>query len=392
MWQVLFRIPYGEEGIPVFGFGMMLFVAFLACTWLAGRRAELEGIAKEIVQDIAIWLFLGGLLGARLVFLLTDKDAPPFRDWFLKLKLLTIWEGGIVLYGSLLGGTAAYFLAWGLIYRKRGLKTLPFLDAVAPSIALGIALGRIGCLLNGCCYGQVAAADCSSIVCAYFPMTAPCREGLVESGAQSVAGFLVTESLEGDGEGARIGSVEPGSAAYRAGLRPGAIITSFNGKPIRSPSDLNFYLGSGAILPRGQTTFVFEVKPTAKDPPQTVAFVPRSLGLYPTQVYETISMVLLLLVLLAYYPLRHTPGQVMAVLMICYGMHRYLNELLRDDPRPKGFESYGSLFLIIAGLAMWWLLRLTNRARSASEAPASLAGSSESASNSPPNPATTPTN
>src|SRR5262249_32514251 len=53
------------DSIPVYGFGMMLFLAFLACTWLGGRRGEREGISRETIQDIAIWVFVGGLLGAR---------------------------------------------------------------------------------------------------------------------------------------------------------------------------------------------------------------------------------------------------------------------------------------------------------------------------------------
>ncbi len=86
-------------------------------------------------------------------------------------------------------------------------------------------------------------------------------------------------------------------------------------------------------------------------------FAPQTLGLHPTQLYEVVSMSLLFLVLTAYYPLRHREGQVIALLMVGYGIHRYLNELLRDDPRPKGFESYTSIFLIVAGILMWAYLQ-----------------------------------
>src|SRR5262245_27595669 len=84
MYQVLFEIPlragldwlpnWMPLRIPIYGYGMMLFVAFILCTWLAGRRAEKEGISKEVIQDLALWLFVGGLLGSRIVYLL---DAPP---------------------------------------------------------------------------------------------------------------------------------------------------------------------------------------------------------------------------------------------------------------------------------------------------------------------------
>jgi phosphatidylglycerol:prolipoprotein diacylglycerol transferase len=64
------------------------------------------------------------------------------------------------------------------------------------------------------------------------------------------------------------------------------------------------------------------------------------------------------LVLTAYYPLRRRQGQVMAVLMVGYGVHRYLNELLRDDPRPQGLERYTSIILVVAGIALWIYLQL----------------------------------
>src|SRR5262249_49798369 len=71
MQQVLFEIPFPgvPDGIPIYGFGMMLFLAFVICTVLASRRAASEGIHPQHVQDMAIWMFVGGLAGARLTFL-----------------------------------------------------------------------------------------------------------------------------------------------------------------------------------------------------------------------------------------------------------------------------------------------------------------------------------
>ena len=81
MQQVLWRIPIKTglfpDGIPIYGFGMMLFVSFLVCTWLAGRRAEKEGIRKQVVQDLAGWLLLGGIIGARLTSVLFEYQGQP---------------------------------------------------------------------------------------------------------------------------------------------------------------------------------------------------------------------------------------------------------------------------------------------------------------------------
>src|SRR5262245_18933054 len=82
-------------------------------------------------------------------------------------------------------------------------------------------------------------------------------------------------------------------------------------------------------------------------------------------------MGLLLLVLLAYYPFRRYPGQVCAVLMAAYGMHRALNEILRDDPRPEGVEKYVSVFLVIAGVLMLLVLDSLGRGKEARESASS---------------------
>ena len=98
MQQVIFRLPiywWSPDGIPIYGFGLMLFFAFLACTWLGGRRAEKVGMKKEVVQDLAIWVFIGGLLGARIFFIYGEEEAPASVGEFF-YRLPRIWEGGII--------------------------------------------------------------------------------------------------------------------------------------------------------------------------------------------------------------------------------------------------------------------------------------------------------
>lgn len=365
MLQVLFPVPTPWGWKPVFGFGVMLFVAYFLCTWLAAYVARREGITKETIQDLSFWIFLGGLVGARITYL---THVPGFRfptslaelaDFFW--TFVSIWEGGIILYGSFLGGTVSYFVAYFLFFRKRGLSTLRLIDCIAPSIALGVALGRVGCLLNGCCFGQVACADCPVVTPIHFPLSAPCRESLVHSGAQTAAGFTTDTSRGRQGGGVGVGAVDPASPAYAAGLRPGAVLLEVNGVQVNSAKELQDTLGSLAAWPPGQwrLALTFQNGPTEDEVTATV--YPRTLGVYPTQPYETVSMLLLMLLLLAYYPYRHYPGQVCAMLMACYGVHRYLNELLRDDPRPVGFEAYGSVFLILSGLLLWGILWAVSR-------------------------------
>src|SRR5579864_729146 len=147
MRQVLFRIRVFGRQIPIFGYGVMLFFAFLGSMNLAAWRAKREKLDPELIYDLALWIFIGGLIGARMFYVWQYWGDRVNNIW----DVFKIWEGGIVFYGSVLGGTAAFFL-------YRALRPFPLelvIDVIAPALALGIALGRIGCFLNGCCYGDI---------------------------------------------------------------------------------------------------------------------------------------------------------------------------------------------------------------------------------------------
>ncbi len=144
------RLPF--DSFPVFGYGFMLLVGFLSGVKLAERRARLEGLEPTLVMDLAFWLLIAGIGGARLFYLVQYADRV-FKDKHgveLVTAALNLSQGGLVLFGGLLGGAAAYFI---FCYR-RGINPLRLGDIATPSIFIGIGFGRIGCLLNGCCYGD----------------------------------------------------------------------------------------------------------------------------------------------------------------------------------------------------------------------------------------------
>jgi phosphatidylglycerol:prolipoprotein diacylglycerol transferase len=144
MRPILFDIPYTR--IHIFGYGLMLFFAFLASMNLAAWRARREKIDPDLIYDLSLWVFIGGLAGARLFYVWQywGRTVKTFWDIF------KIWEGGIVFYGSIMGGVAGFFLYWW----RRPFPLRATLDVLAPALAIGIALGRVGCFLNGCCYGD----------------------------------------------------------------------------------------------------------------------------------------------------------------------------------------------------------------------------------------------
>lgn len=144
MDQVAFEIG----GFAVYWYGLLLATGILAGLWTASRRGLRDGLAPESLLDLAPWLIIGAVVGARLLFVVTYWDeqfaGKPFVDVF------NIRKGGLVFHGGLVGGviSCAIYLRW-----KR-LPVWKVADAMAPSIALGQAIGRIGCLMFGCCYGR----------------------------------------------------------------------------------------------------------------------------------------------------------------------------------------------------------------------------------------------
>ena len=142
-------IAFNLGPLTVHWFGICIALAFLAGMWTASRRAPLAGVSAESITDLIVpWLLLGGILGARVMFVTTywreEFAGKPFTDVFM------IQRGGLVFYGGLLGASLTVIL----FARIKKLPLWKLADILAPSIALGSVFGRIGCLLNGCCYGR----------------------------------------------------------------------------------------------------------------------------------------------------------------------------------------------------------------------------------------------
>ena len=146
--------------ITLYTYGAMMVAAFLAATTLAAHAARrlpkaYVAITPEQIVDFSCAALLGGLLGGRLFFVLLhwEEFARAPRE------ILALWHGGLVWYGGFLGGLAG---GWGYV-RARRLSFCRALDQYAPFLALGHAIGRIGCFFNGCCYGKPTEAWCGVV-------------------------------------------------------------------------------------------------------------------------------------------------------------------------------------------------------------------------------------
>lgn len=146
--------------VTLYSYGLMMVVAFAAVTWLSTRSVkrlprDLAPITPEQLVDLCCFALLGGIIGGRLFYVSLhwgEFAAAP-------LEVLAIWHGGLVWYGGFFGGLAAMRL---YLLAKR-LDMLRVADHLVPFLALGHGLGRIGCFLNGCCYGRPTDAWCGVV-------------------------------------------------------------------------------------------------------------------------------------------------------------------------------------------------------------------------------------
>ncbi len=171
-----------EMPIRIYGYGLMMVLGFLVGILLAQWRARRSGENPEIVSQLAIWALIGGVGGARLAYVIKEWDT--YRDAGVG-DLFNITSGGLIYFGGLLGGAAFVILA--MVIKRVPIRR--FLDIMAVTVMVGLAFGRMGCLLNGCCWG----GPCNEhwALAMRFPMMA---KPMVNFG-ESCGGYLPGQSL-----------------------------------------------------------------------------------------------------------------------------------------------------------------------------------------------------
>jgi phosphatidylglycerol:prolipoprotein diacylglycerol transferase len=310
-----------EQGFPIHGFGIMLLLAVVAAAALALRRGKRRGLDEDSIYSLILWMVIPGIVAARAFYVVeywSTQYYPVYREqgaWALLGAALNISRGGIVVYGAF----CAAVLGLLVFAYKRKLSALALADLMAPSMVLGLAFGRIGCLMNGCCYGGV----CHLPWAITFPRQSYAYFSQVQRG--QMYGFR----LSGDPNAAPILlAVDADSPASRAGLKPGDRLQKIAGQSISTAGEAHDFLVESF---REKEPLKLEVAdrpavvlPAAKDPQ-------RSLPVHPTQIYSALDALLICLLLLAVEPFCRRDGEIFALLASVYPVTRFLIEILRSD-------------------------------------------------------------
>ncbi len=303
-------------GVPIRGYGLCLLLGVVSGVAVSAYLARRGGMNPEVIYSISFWMFVCGIIGARAFYVIEYWDQfaqPAWRETLTGILRLT--DGGLVVYGSLFGG----LLAIGMFTWRQKLPLLAVGDLLVPGMLVGLALGRLGCLLNGCCWGGMCDESVMGIT---FPPASPPYVDHLESGRllglrlqrTEVAGALLVRE------------VEAGSLAEQQGLRPGDTITEMifpsaeeltavrSGDPDAGKSLVTLGTSDGR-----QISWEFRQLP------------PRSRPVYPTQLFSSLNAALLCCLLLAYYPFRRRDGVILALGLTIYPVTRVLLEMIRTD-------------------------------------------------------------
>lgn len=328
-------------GMPVRGYGVMLLLGIVAAVGLALNRSKRYGISEEVIFGIAPWAIIGGIVGARLFYVIEYRDQFFYGDFISSLKrVANFTQGGLVVYGSFIGG----FLAGAFHVIRNRLPLLKLGDVVVPTLFIGLALGRFGCLLNGCCYGGACQDDWSAL---RFPNGSPVFQDQLESGE------LIGVQLSPERD--RIVAVKPNSLADAKGLEPGASVSQFG--PVQSV-ELADPQRPAEDTPLGLIAVVDGVEHywSAADLPS------RALPVRGTQVMSAVGGLALCLGLCFLSRFVQRDGMIMLVGFIGYALLRFGMEMLRND-EPGQFGTsltisqwVSIVVFVLSSLAMAWLL------------------------------------
>lgn len=141
------RVAFDILGRPIYWYGILFGLGFLAASfhfsWLGRRQRR----SPDFATDLILWIMLGTVVGARTAYVLANWDEVTANGL---MGILNVREGGMVFYGGLIGASVLVVL----FARRRGIPLLEMGDFAISGVPLGHALGRIGCLVNGCCFGS----------------------------------------------------------------------------------------------------------------------------------------------------------------------------------------------------------------------------------------------
>lgn len=347
--QVNPQDPLGDYipgGLAIRGYGVFLMLAIVIAVGMVVARCRQLGVAADNYVTLCFVMIVCGLAGARIFYVV--QKWPEFQGRGFAELLTTIVDmtkGGMVVYGSLIGG----LIGAGIYLLRKKMPILPSLDVLAPAMMLGLAIGRIGCLMNGCCFGGPSGEEFPFGI-RFPPSSAPYHEQLSRGDLFGITGEWNDDATLP----LRVTTIRPGSIGEQFGLKIGDEIRI---PIIVEPDRLQFIIDNNSdvkipVVIESKTSGPITRKIPAGDFPR------KSLKIHPAQIYASVSAFLICGLLWFFYPFRKFDGQMISLLLISYAASRFVEEAIRVDEHGQfgtqlSISQWISIFTLVAGVLIY---------------------------------------
>lgn len=372
----LFRIPVVDW--PIKSYGLMLMIGFLSAIWLAMKRAERVKANPDIILNCGILSLFFGVAGARIFFV-----AHYWESSFAYLEnptwaAINLTSGGLEYLGGFIGAFLAvmvYIPLYGRLFarRERPLSLRLYLDIIAPVAMYGLAFGRTGCFLNGCCWGGLCVDEHDHKVLPWaltFPFASGAHERQWSNRQATVPAELIVDEptivpettllprflLERPPESwGKVREYEEVNRQYLEEKAKGAQGPEFDTLKARWETLARQNQQTVAEMNR---VIAAQQYPSRHDPSRKTTISEllqlsegyRSVPVHPVQLYGIVNALLLAWLLLLILNRRKRHGVVMGWMLLIYPISRFILELIRvDNPHDFGPMTISQAF----GLAMF---------------------------------------
>ncbi|HOB75951.1 MAG TPA: prolipoprotein diacylglyceryl transferase [Phycisphaerae bacterium] len=318
MWPTIIHLelPFWPHEFDIRSYGLMLMIGFLGGTWWAARRAQRVKANPELVVNCGFVALIAAIVGARLFYVIHYWDQHFAGRGFW--AAVNITAGGMEFYGGFLGAVSALLVY--LWWNKASWRL--YLDIFAPSLAFGLAVTRVGCFLNGCCWGGVCPEHLPWAV--HFPYgSAPFVRQWDERTVALPAEFIYVSR-----SGTQAWPINP------------------------APDD-----------PKYADALAGQARKFGRTPKELVAEAStmHSSSLHPAQLYASINAALLAFLLSVVFYRRKRQGIVLALFLTLYPIMRVFEEIIRmDNPHDTAgltISQFVSVLIFVTGVSLFVILR-----------------------------------
>ena len=362
MHPVMLNLPF-LFGLSIKSYGLMMMLGFFAATWWAMYRAEKVKGDPDVILNLGFISLISGIVGARLLYIVQFWERDFAHQANPLFAAINVTAGGLVFYGGFLLAVicALVYLVWA----KHSIRL--YLDILAPSLMIGLAFGRMGCFLNGCCWGaptqKVPWAMSFPFGWESTPFMEHWQKGLIGVPEQLLyhpAGYSLPVPINREHIGMSTETLREPQRKFQQARQAleQARKNNASAEAIASLQKEMDAAGQKAEATRKEyydLAYAYDQYGLTPSDVTALAQHYRSLPVHPTQLYAVVDALLIALLLHLVFMRRRQQGMVFGLLFICYAIGRYIEEMIRGD-NPADWPLFGTTLTMSQVISIYSLV------------------------------------